>query len=96
VATHVIRLVKSQLALEQAFELFAMKMADDAKTLEAAYEGAFVTTNTNQGVVEVCITEGPTGPSLREYRLHMEPAFGKHGTKHLPEIELSGLEPFTR
>lgn len=95
-AIHIFRLVKSQSALEQEFDLVVMKMTADANELAARYEGAFVTTNANQGVVEICVTEGARGPSLQECKLHMEPSFGKNCSRHSPEIDLSALVVFTK
>jgi hypothetical protein len=88
VATHVIRLVQSHSAQEQDFDLVVMKMTADAGDLAARFEGACLTTNANQGEVEICITEGARGPSLQEYKRHMEPSFVRHCSGHFPEIDL--------
>jgi len=96
VTTHIVRLVKSPSTLEKEFDLVVMKMVADANDLAARYSGAFVTTDASQDVVEIVVTEGASGPSLHEFKLHMEPSFGKHCSRSFPEIVLSALEVFTK
>ena len=90
------RLVKSKAAQDQDFERVVLGMTEDAKDVALRFEGAFVETTVNPGTVDVCITEGAGGPSLKAFKYQMESSFGRHCSRVSPEIDLLALEVFTR
>lgn len=94
--THIIRLVKSQSALDKDFDRAVLGITEDAKDVALKYDGALVATNVKSGVVEICLAEGTNGPSLNAFKNHMEPSFGKHCSRVFPEIDLDAFEVFTR
>lgn len=94
--THIMKITKSQSVRDEDYELVVMKMTADANALSERYEATLKTERLSHGSVEIGITEGAAGPSLHEYKRHMEPSFGKHCSATFPEVDLLALEWFTQ
>ena len=94
--THIIRMTKSQSVRDEGYDLVVMKMTVDANVLSERYEATLNTEHLSHGSVEIGITEGAEGPSLHEYKRHMEPSFGKHCSAPFPEVDLLALKWVTK
>jgi hypothetical protein len=90
------KMTKSQSVRDEDYDLVVMKMTADANVLSERYDTTVNTEHPSHGTVEIGITEGAEGPSLHEYKRHMEPSFGKHCSASFPEVDLSALEWFTK
>lgn len=94
--THIMKMTKTQSVRDEDYDLVVMKMTADANALSERYETAVSTDHPSDGTVEIGISESAEGPSLHEYKRHMEPSFAKHCSASFPEVDLVALEWFTK